>query len=198
MGQEKALVQFRGRPFIEHAIGILNSAGVEVLIAGGALNHLKNFAPTVCDLGTSEGPLGGICGAFAVTGATWLQFISVDVPMLPPALLASLQKVAHVTGDPIVIASVNSFAQTFPAIIHRDAFSALKSELDAGRRGCFSAFQAAARSLGKNLRVIPTEFLVQTGQVEHPDGLPAARWFFNVNSPSDLSFAHSLSKGLPA
>ena len=194
MGVDKAIVQFEGRPLIEHAIGLLQGAGLAVSIAGGAPDRFEHLAPGVGDRGLSQGPLGGICGALEVTPVTWAVFISVDLPLLPAALLSKLQTVAQVTGDPIVVPSVNGFAQTFPAVVHRSALPALKAELEAGRRGCFAAYQAAANSLGKSIHVVAAELLVQTGQVKHPYGLPAVRWFHNINSPSDLALAHSFNR----
>jgi molybdopterin-guanine dinucleotide biosynthesis protein A len=33
---------------------------------------------------------------------------------------------------------------------------------------------------------IAVELLAQCGQVSHSSSLPAARWFFNINTPVDL------------
>jgi molybdenum cofactor guanylyltransferase len=194
MGRDKAMVEFEGRPLIEHAIDLLQGAGLTVSVAGGAVHHLEKLAPTVEDVGSSQGPLGGICGALKATPGSWAVFIPVDLPMLPASLLSTLQRIAQITGDPIVVPSVNGFAQTFPAVVHRNTLPALNAELQSGRRGCFAAFQAAANSLGKSIRVVAAELLVQTGQVKHSRGLPAVRWFFNINSPSDLALAHSFSR----
>jgi molybdopterin-guanine dinucleotide biosynthesis protein A len=84
------------------------------------------------------------------------------------------------------LASVNGFAQTFPAVIERAILPQLECELNAGRGGCFAAFQAAAAQLGRRVDTLPVELLVQCGQVAHPDSLPPVRWFLNVNEPQDL------------
>lgn len=194
MGADKAMVQFEGRPLIEHAIGLLRGAGLAVSIAGGAPDRFEHLAPAVKDVGFSQGPLGGICGALEVTPVTWAVFVPIDLPLLPAPLLSILHTIAQITGDPIVVPSVNGFAETFPAVVHRSALPALKAELHAGRRGCFAAYQAVANSLGKSIRVVAAELLVQTGQVKHPHGLPAVRWFHNINSPSDLAPAHSFNR----
>jgi molybdopterin-guanine dinucleotide biosynthesis protein A len=89
------------------------------------------------------------------------------------------------------LASVNGFAQTFPAVIERAVLPQLESELDAGRGGCFAAFQSAATQMGRRVDVVPVEMLVQCGQIAHPDGLPAVRWFLNVNAPEDLRQAQA-------
>lgn len=193
MGADKALMEFEGLPLIEHAINLLQRAGLAVSVACGTRKHLENRAHTVNDLGSSEGPLGGVCGALEVTRVTWTIFIPVDLPLLPAALLARLLTIAQVTGDPVVVPSVNGFPQRFPAVVHLDALPALRSELLAGHRGCFAAYGRACSSLGKSIRVIATELLVQTGQVRHPRGLPAASWFLNVNSPSDFAHARSFT-----
>ena len=83
--------------------------------------------------------------------------------------------------EPLVLVT-----QTFPAVLDRAVLSLLQSELGAGRGGCFAALKSAAAGLGQQVSVIATELLVQAGQVAHPEGLPAASWFSNVNSAGDL------------
>ena len=196
MGADKATVEFDGHPLIEHAIGVLRKAGLPVLIAGDRPD-LKNFAPIVNDLDTSRGPLGGICGVLEVTSVPWAVFVSVDLPLLPWALIGVMQEIAQVTGHAVVLPSVNGFAQTFPAVLNRATLPALKAELETGRGGCFSAFRTAAELLGQQVHIVPTEELVQAGQLTHPDGLPVSRWFFNINSAADLERARTFrrSKG---
>lgn len=95
----------------------------------------------------------------------------------------------------MTVTSVNGFAQSFPVVLDRAVLAMLLQELQSGRGGCFSGFQAAAESLGEAVTVIPVEPLVQCGQISHPRGLPATRWFLNVNTVEDLGRAevHSAS-----
>jgi molybdenum cofactor guanylyltransferase len=194
MGADKATIEFNGRPLIAHSIEILREAGLPVLISGNRPD-LENLSQTVNDLGSSRGPLGGICGALQVTSVTTAVFIPVDLPLLPPALITVMQEIAQVTGHAVVVPSVNGFVQTFPAVLNRKALPFLTAELEAGRGGCFAAFNAAASALGQQVHVVRTELLVQSGQLRHPDGLPAARWFFNINSASDLRRAQAFGTG---
>jgi molybdopterin-guanine dinucleotide biosynthesis protein A len=138
------------------------------------------------------GPLGGICAALAATSACRAVFLPVDLPLLPASLLIYLLHHARITGRAITLASVNGFAQTFPAVVGREALPTLRSEMQAGRMGCFSAFKAAAVGLGQPLSLIPLELLLQTGHIAHPGGLPAVHWFLNVNTPEDLRRAEGL------
>ncbi|MGA2219573.1 MAG: molybdenum cofactor guanylyltransferase [Terracidiphilus sp.] len=190
MGQDKALIEFAGRRLLEQALGILKQAGLDAAIACGhstaRRSVLEGFAPVVEDGEPGRGPLAGICASLAFTAAERAVFLPVDLPLAPAALIGFLLDHAAITGAPVTIASVNGYAQTFPAVVTRAALPALRKELEAGRGGCFAGFQAASASLGEDLRIIPVEPAIQAGQVTHPAGLPAARWFMNVNTPADL------------
>jgi molybdopterin-guanine dinucleotide biosynthesis protein A len=188
MGRDKALVPFAGRPLIEHALSALRQAGLPASIAGGQPS-LAAYAPLIADAESALGPLSGICTALASTSARLTVFLPVDVPLLPCSLLQYLLRHAQLTENPITLTSVNGFAQTFPVVLDRSVAALLRQQLASSQRGCFAAFQAAADSLGQPVTVLPVESLVQAGQVAHPRGLPACRWFLNLNRAADLDRA---------
>lgn len=195
MAADKALQPFAGEPLVAHALTILRQAGLSGFIAG-ARSPLGAFAPVVEDWQPGMGPLSGICAALAATSACRAVFLPVDLPLLPASLLIYLLHHARITGRAVTLASVNGFTQTFPAVVGREALPVLRSELEAGRMGCYSAFQAAAAHLGQPLSRIPLELLLQTGHIAHPGGLPALRWFLNVNTLEDLRRAEGIYSGL--
>lgn len=188
MGREKALVLLDGKPLVVHALNVLREAGLKGTIAGGS-SSLKIFAPVVEDSEPDRGPLGGICAALASTSTRRAVFLPLDLPLLPASLVAYLLWHEQITGAAITVPSVNGYAQSFPAVVDRAAMPRLRAELEAGRGGCFAAFQAAAESLGQPMTVLPVELAVQSGRVAHPRSLPAVRWFLNVNAPEDLQLA---------
>jgi molybdopterin-guanine dinucleotide biosynthesis protein A len=191
MGEDKALVRFAGRPLVETALAVLRQAGLEAFIAG-AHSSLAAFAPVVEDREAGLGPLGGITAALEATARRRAVFLPVDLPLLPANLLRYMLHHAQVTGRAVTVPSVTGFVQSFPAVVDRAALPLLRSELEAGRGGCFAGFQAACAALGEPVSVLPVELLVQCGQVSHPDALPPALWFLNVNSPADLQRAEAL------
>jgi molybdopterin-guanine dinucleotide biosynthesis protein A len=193
MGTDKALVALDGQPLVRRAIDILQAAGLPVSIAG-ARSSLESYAPVVPDPEPGLGPLGGICAALKSTSAKHAVFLPLDLPQLPASLVVYLLGHARITGLAITLATVNAFPETFPVVLDRETLQALQQELAAGRRGCYSAFQSAAASLGQSVAELPVEVLVQSGRVAHPDGIPPAGWFLNVNTPADL---HRASTGSP-
>ena len=195
MGSDKALVELGGQPLVELAVGILKDSGLPVHIAGSredARTRLECWAPVVRDEGEGLGPLAGVCAGLRSTRAAYTVFLAVDVPFMPSSLIIYLLWHARVTKVPVTVASVNGFSQTFPAVIAREILPALDKRLRGGDLGCLAAFQAASVESGAQVAVIPVERLVQSGQVAHPEALPAARWFVNLNTAEELCHAMSL------
>jgi len=139
------------------------------------------------------GPLGGICTALASTSARLAVFLTVDTPFLPAALIGLLLRHAKLTGRAVTLASVGGKTQSFPVVLDRSILPFLQSELAAGRGACLRAFLAAAAALGGPPSLLPVEWLLQSGQIAHPAGLPAVDWFLNLNSAGDLRLAERLS-----
>ena len=197
MGTDKALIEFEGQLLIERSIGILKAAGIPVSIAGArneSRPRLESYAPVIPDRTPGLGPLSGICTGLRMTSAEYGVFLPVDVPLIPASLIVYLLWHARITGALVTVASVNGRPQTFPAVIARKTLPALDERLRGAERGCLAAFQAASAEGGGTISVLPAEKLVQSGQVAHPDALPAARWFLNINTARDLRLAGSLRK----
>ncbi len=195
MGRDKAFLALGGRPLIAHALSILAEAGLRAAIAGAAPEAraaLSGHAPIIEDSQPGLGPLSGVCAALASTSARSAVFLSVDTPFIPASLLSCLLHSSQITGAPVTVPSVAGFAQTFPAVIDRRIQPLLDAELSAGRNGCFSAFQAAATSLRQPLSILPVEFLAQTRRAAHPNALPTACWFSNLNTAADAARAEAL------
>lgn len=192
MGRDKALLPFAGQPLASRALSLLSAAGLPATLAV-ASQSLAALAPVIEDKQAGQGPLAGICAALASTPARWAVFLSVDLPFLSASLIRILVHHAQLTGGLVTIPSINGFPQTFPVVLSRQLLPAFSAELAAGRRGCYSAFRSAAAALGQAVNVLPVELLVQAGQLAHPEGMPACRWFLNLNTPADLERAQALA-----
>jgi molybdenum cofactor guanylyltransferase len=191
MGRDKALLAFAGETLLARSLRILREAGLAGAVAG-SINPFSADAPFVPDREPALGPLSGICAALASTSARFAVFLSVDMPFVPPSLLICLLRHAHITCRVVTVPSVNGFDQTFPVVVEQAALSTLQTELAAGRRGCFSAFHAAAATFRQPVDSLPVELLAQSGQAAHPFGLPPLRWFLNLNTPADIAIAEVL------
>jgi molybdenum cofactor guanylyltransferase len=175
MGRDKALLELGSLKLIEWAKMILAGAGLDFWIAGARNPELAAFGPVIPDLWEDAGPLGGVCSALRHTDRNWAVFVTVDQPLMAPALVSQLLDRARTGGSAVTVASLHGAAQTFPAVLRRHALKALEAELEAGRLGCLQAFRAAG------LAVVAAEELAVPA-----DGLRVEEWFWNVNSPKEL------------
>lgn len=196
MGQDKALISLAGKPLIQHAIDIFRHAGLDPRIAG-ARSDFSSFAPILRDdpSGSGKGPLSGICTALASGTAELAVFLPVDLPLLPPRLVAYLLRHADITQSAVTLLSASSFVQTFPVVIRREALPLLHASLHSDDRNCLKAFREASRILSKPFTVLPVELLLQSGQIPHSDDFPPAVWFLNLNSSRELNRAETLLAG---
>jgi molybdenum cofactor guanylyltransferase len=174
MGRDKALVELAGRPLVEWALEGLRGAGLTARIAG-ARTDLSEFAPVIADAWSDVGPLGGVCSALRQAERDWAVFVTVDQPLMAPLLIISLLEHARSGERAVTVASIGGVAQTFPAVVRRDALAVLESELENGRLGCMAAFRVAG------LWVVAAEEIVG------PESrCLVERWFSNVNTAEEL------------
>jgi molybdenum cofactor guanylyltransferase len=175
MGQDKALIKLGPRPLILWGLEMLREAGVETSIAGSRNAELAAYGRLIPDEWEDAGPLGGVCSALRQMERDWAVFVTVDQPLMAPEVVLHLLGRARESNEAVTVASVNGVAQTFPAVVRRDALPVLEMELNEGRRGCLAAFRAVG------LQTIPVDEGIG------PDARSKAeRWFWNVNTPEDL------------
>jgi molybdopterin-guanine dinucleotide biosynthesis protein A len=196
MGQDKAFLEFCGRPLIQNALEIMNCAGLSSRIAG-ARSDLSDFAPVVPDLAEESGlgPLAGICAALSACTSRFAAFLPVDLPFIPASLIEYLVHHAVVAEAAVTVVSVGGFIHSFPAVVDRAAGALLNASLHSGDRSCLKAFRAIGSALPSGFSVLPVELLVQPGQVAHSRGMHPSQWFLNLNSPADLKQLHELANG---
>ncbi|SFS14200.1 molybdopterin-guanine dinucleotide biosynthesis protein A [Dyella sp. OK004] len=88
MGRDKALLSWKGRPLIEHQLGLLREAGVDDVRVSG---HRPDYHG-IADALPQAGPLSGLAGiAETLADDTDLLVIPVDMPLLQAGLLRRLR-----------------------------------------------------------------------------------------------------------
>ena len=151
---------------------------------------LTAFATLVPDAGI--GPLGGICAGLAAAVEDLAVFLPVDMPLIPPGLLRLMLQHARTTGrrqrSPRSTDLRRPFRLFWTALCPLDFKTSSGTEMEAA----LLRSRAACQESGSRLTVLPVEFLVQARQIMDEDGLPAALWFLNVNTPADLERAESI------
>lgn len=89
MGRDKALVEFRGKPMIDHVISAVSAAGLETLVVGrtGPVAGVAAI-PDIADVG--GGPAVGLLTAFRHIETSDVLLVAVDQPQLRPSTVTAL------------------------------------------------------------------------------------------------------------
>lgn len=112
MGRDKALLDWNGTTWLEHAIERFHAAGIpRVVVSGSRPGHAG-----IPDLHADAGPLAGLHAVACAHPDHWLVVVPVDMPMLPAAWLTALvasqgeQVAVHYRGAPLPLAFASSHA----------------------------------------------------------------------------------------
>jgi len=90
MGQEKGLVQFKGKALIEYAIESLKPLCHELVISTSNDDYAYLAFPMIADEIPDCGPIGGISTCMKAVEADIYLVISCDVPYVPTQLFVDL------------------------------------------------------------------------------------------------------------
>jgi molybdenum cofactor guanylyltransferase len=134
MGRDKALLQWHGRPLIEHLIAVLQAAGVSEVKVGGERPEYRGVADPLPQIG----PLGGVAGIANTCGDSELLILPVDMPRLQPALLQRLRDAEPGAG------SVRFTGHVLP----------MRLRLDAACRDALNTVMASSDQRSRSLRAL--------------------------------------------
>lgn len=97
MGSDKALLEWQGQPLLQHMQGLLHTAGAGRVVVSGDYPGDDIVPDRIRDIG----PLGGVASVAEALPDGVLLLVPVDMPLLTPALLATL---ADADGDCVCFA----------------------------------------------------------------------------------------------
>jgi molybdopterin-guanine dinucleotide biosynthesis protein A len=188
MGSDKALLQFAGRPLIDHAVAKLRRicgevhilAGEQTTAANGRNAALAAYAPLVYDLHANCGPIAGVEAALAHSSQEWNLILPVDMPLLPAAFLYGwVREAVGRPGVRVALFELGGRTQAMPLLIHRDACGYLSRAMERGEYTLLAALEGAATESGAD----PDISVLSAGEREG--------WFANLNTPEELAAAEA-------
>lgn len=170
MGRDKAVVEYRGRPLIQHAIDILEPHVDELLIIGDPRQYDRYGPLAIADDAPGHGPLGGIVTALRYAWNERLIVLACDMPHIPASFIDSLKRSWDDEHD-AVVAQCDGRLEPLAAVYTRRCRDTFASYVRAGRLKMSDAIEQVRT---RYLQVCP-------GEGEWPVDL-----FRNINAPSDL------------
>lgn len=191
MGRDKALLDFGGRPLIEHALALLRGVDLDARICGSRPD-LARFAPVVPDNHPGCGPLAGVEAALSASGFDLNLFLPVDLPLLPAEFLRWMITRAKATDAVATIPLFGGRPQPLGAIYSRRLLRGIHEALAAGQYKMMTAISSAAGALDERIDAFNVESVAAALIPEAwPADPPLRDWFRNVNTPADYEQLHS-------
>lgn len=131
MGTDKALLLFRNKPLILHAIDILKQICGRVIISA---NH-SNYQFTGCEAWPDErseiGPMAGIYSCLKRSLTSWNFVLSCDMPLIDPEILASMY-LKKEDYDVVLPVHDRDCLEPLCAVYHRQVVPALEECMRSG------------------------------------------------------------------
>lgn len=183
MGQDKALMPFRGQPLIARLVSRLRAGAADnpqIYEIAIVANHLEAYrflgVPLHTDLLPGVGALGGLLTALEVAQSPVIAAVACDMPFLNPRLLLAQWALLLEEDADVVIPRSPEGLEPLHAVYRRSTcLPAVRAALQAGERKMIAWFPA--------VRV--REMTIQEVSAIDPGGLA----FTNVNSPEEFARA---------
>jgi molybdopterin-guanine dinucleotide biosynthesis protein A len=180
MGQDKALLDYGGMTFLEHAASMLLGMVAEIIVvADTADKYALPCGRVVGDIFPGSGPVGGILTGLTQAGDGWHYVVACDMPNIQRPVLELLRKATTADYD-AVVPELGDHSEPLCAIYRHTASPKLLKFLERGGRSA----QEALKTLSVKR--------VGEGVLRRID--PEHRSFVNINTPEDLAAFNGRSK----
>jgi len=170
MGENKALLEFRGKPLIQHQIELLSPLFKEVIVGA---NDPAPYAPfnvrVVPDLLAERCALTGIHALLKGANRPRVFVVACDMPFLNPALI---EKLFAVPGEPdVVVPESDRGLEPLHAFYGPSCIKAIE---DSSRRGAWKVSDFYAGVRVERVRILDADWRVEGRSP-----------FLNANTPEE-------------
>lgn len=174
MGREKSLLDFKGRPLVEHIVEICSGLFEQTVIVTNKPDQYRAYgAELVSDVLDIRGPLTGIYSGLLRSRSEYSFVAACDMPFLNPGLIAYMGAIA--TGSDVVVPRYQGYLEPLHAVYHRRLLPTIESLLRKGDRRIRSMFDQ-----------IDVRYLTED-EIDRFD--PLRRSFKNLNTPEEYKEA---------
>ncbi|GMQ46565.1 molybdenum cofactor guanylyltransferase MobA [Vibrio sp. 10N] len=167
-GNDKGLIEFNGKPLIEHVLERLKTQTNDITINANR-NHerYEQYAPVISDSYPDyPGPLGGIHAGLISGSTDWVGFVPCDSPFIDTAVVERFCQSVTDQSD-ILVAHDGDFHQPVFTMFHKRVLPKLEAFLERGDR-----------------KII---LLYKECHTDYVDFSDSPECFVNLNTPEELA-----------
>jgi molybdopterin-guanine dinucleotide biosynthesis protein A len=140
MGQEKGLVEFKGKPLIQYGIDLLSEFTDTILIGSSNPDYLPFGLEMVPDEIMGKGPVAGLAALLKRSHTPWNLVLACDLPFLQPELVVALLEAAG-TNQAVVPVS-QGMAEPLAGLYHSDLAEYFQLEIAKGNLALHKILQS--------------------------------------------------------
>jgi molybdopterin-guanine dinucleotide biosynthesis protein A len=140
MGQEKGLVEFRGKPLIQYGIDLLSRFTDTIFIGSSNPAYLPFGLEMVPDEIKGKGPVAGLATLLKRSRTAWNLVLACDLPFLQPELIEVLLKAAG-TNQAVIPVS-QGMAEPLAGLYHSDLAEYFQFEIAKGNLALHKILQS--------------------------------------------------------
>lgn len=184
MGEDKALLPFRGQPLIERVINRVRPLADELLVTTNNLAAYERFGlPMFEDIIPGRGALGGLYTALFSARFPLVVVVACDMPLIDPNLILYQIREIQNSGVDVVIPRSEGGLEPFHAVYRREnCLSPIKSALDGDKWRVDAWFNKV------KIKILTYE--------DYKDIDPERISFWNMNTPEDWQIGQQLAEEL--
>ncbi len=181
MGQDKALMPFRGVPLVQYVMERLSPIADEIIVTTNVPDAYRFLGvPLYRDIRPERGALGGLYTALSSAKNDFVAVVACDMPFASSPFFLAARKLIVTRGADIIIPKTEYGYEPLHALYRRDAcIPPIEAALDADKWKVISWFEQV-----KVHALSPKETAIF-----NPDGLS----FWNLNTPEDFAKAEKRS-----
>ena len=135
-GRDKGLVDWQGRPLIEHVQAVARPLTDDLIISCNRnLDRYRPYADQLVSDHESDypGPLAGVLAGLAVARHAWVVLLACDAPRIERSLIDALRLAAARHGQAAMVRQGGHWQPMF-SVLPREALQALQTAWDSGER----------------------------------------------------------------
>ena len=182
-GQDKALVEFAGKPMLARMIELILSIAQEVKVVAASAKYTDFGTEIVEDRWPGEGPLGGIVTALLHARENepaweWNIIVSCDMPFLTADWMRFLAERAEKSDRQVILPHSQHGPEPLCACYRTSAVERLRA-----------VFESGVRKVTQALKQVETEVLDERDWKRFDS---AGRLFWNMNTAADYADARRI------
>ena len=181
MGQDKALMPFRGVPLVQYVMERLAPLADEIIVTTNNPEAYRFLGvPFYPDIRPERGALGGLYTALASAKGDFVAVVACDMPFASIQLFDAASKLMVASEADVVIPQTEHGYEPLHALYRRETcLPAIEAALDADQWKVIDWFD----------KIRLCAFTLEETAAFNPDGLT----FWNLNTPEDFSKAENFS-----